>query len=1308
VHEVIRQLEAQRHELAPQLQALAQAADAPALVHEVIRQLEAQRHELAPAAETPALVHEVIRQLEAQRHELAPAAETPALVHEVIRQLEAQRHELAPAAQTPALVHEVIRQVEAQRAELGPAAQLPPLVHEVIAQLEAQRGEFGPLVGQLNDLLRRHGEEMGPTLQRQAQQLVRLADQLGDRDQQLQRLHGVAFERQAQLTSMANQQTRMEMRLKGLENDRTALQASVAERDAAIEAAAAAHDAALQRLAAERDTLLAQRDAQLAKLVESHKALVTRFEQVDAERAAKAAELVDTADMLSLAEQEIASREFHAHGMRDTLNLRILEVRQLQQRVEELEQHLLHVEHQRMVKKQQIEAHEQHIAALEQTVADAGKHIDGLRDILAERENRLADMHRTLEQSRRDLDEAREKIGQMAGSRSWKITAPLRAFNAMRRGGKPPATVAMQTLVSEPFDREWYLQTYPDVANSGMDPYQHYLMSGKAEGRKPLPPTLFERQLSKLKPGEGEARPAKKKGKAKPYVPRTEPLVTDDFDESFYLRYYPDIASSGVDPYEHFKSHGQAEGRFGKLPPLDLTPGRIAFDPQKETVLVVSHEASRTGAPILSLNIGQGLARKYNVVSLLCGPGPMVDAFLQESTYVLGPVKLRDEYLKTMLLMEQLVAALPLKFAVVNSIESRHVLEHLSKFGVPTVSLIHEFAAYTRPRSAFRDAIYWAGETVFSTPLTCANALAEFPELADQSFNIAAQGRCMLHAEEADAESIEREDLRVRGRLRPLGDKDDAIVVIGAGFVQQRKGVDLFIDIAAKVLSSPGGRRFRFVWVGKGYDPENDLGYSVYLADQLRRHGLERDIVFMDETSRIDTVYAATDILLLSSRLDPLPNVAIDAMAHGLPVVCFENTTGIASVLHDAGLHEHCVADYLDTADAADKLLKLGAAPELRAEVGEKSKVVVAERFDMGRYLERLEEIAGIAKERLEAEMAGVDAIVSSGLVRKDFFYRPNHVKMSLGDVVRFAYLRAWSTGIGRRKLFPGFHPGVYALHHPLGRNDDAMVEWLRHGRPDGPWMSPVVSNTDPVVPLPADARVALHLHVYYADLLSEMLGRIGDNRVRPDLFISVPNERVADEVRETLANYEGRVAAVQVVPNRGRDIGPLLTAFGPALLAGYDYVGHLHTKKTADLKDESVGKNWYRFLLENLLGGQAPMADAVLGRLAADPTLGLVFPDDPNVVSWGSNRPFAEAVAADLGVDDLPEHFQLPVGTMFWARVEALRPLIEHGFDWADYPAEPLPYDGSLLHALERLFPLVAEAHGFRNAVTNVAGVTR
>jgi UDP-glucose 4-epimerase len=62
----------------------------------------------------------------------------------------------------------------------------------------------------------------------------------------------------------------------------------------------------------------------------------------------------------------------------------------------------------------------------------------------------------------------------------------------------------------------------------------------------------------------------------------------------------------------------------------------------------------------------------------------------------------------------------------------------------------------------------------------------------------------------------------------------------------------------------------------------------------------------------------------------------------------------------------------------------------------------------------------------------------------------------------------------------------------------------------------------------------------------------------------------------------------------------------------------------------------------------------------------------------------------------------------MVWAKVEALLPLFDLALDWQDYPAEPLPYDGSILHALERLLPLVAAKQGFRSVLTNVPGITR
>ena len=59
------------------------------------------------------------------------------------------------------------------------------------------------------------------------------------------------------------------------------------------------------------------------------------------------------------------------------------------------------------------------------------------------------------------------------------------------------------------------------------------------------------------------------------------------------------------------------------------------------------------------------------------------------------------------------------------------------------------------------------------------------------------------------------------------------MIVLGVGTVQLRKGVDLFIECAARVVHAPDGNRCRFVWIGNGYDPDNDLGYSVYLADQV-------------------------------------------------------------------------------------------------------------------------------------------------------------------------------------------------------------------------------------------------------------------------------------------------------------------------------------------------------------------------------------------------------------------------------------------------------------------------------------------
>jgi lipopolysaccharide biosynthesis protein len=132
-------------------------------------------------------------------------------------------------------------------------------------------------------------------------------------------------------------------------------------------------------------------------------------------------------------------------------------------------------------------------------------------------------------------------------------------------------------------------------------------------------------------------------------------------------------------------------------------------------------------------------------------------------------------------------------------------------------------------------------------------------------------------------------------------------------------------------------------------------------------------------------------------------------------------------------------------------------------------------------------------------------------------------------------------------------------------------------------------------------------------------------------------------------------------------------------------------------------------FLLENLLGCESrSMADTILTHMNNDASIGMVFPDDPYVVSWGANFVFAENIADRLGLKNLPVHFIYPVGAMFLARASTLAPLINLNLDWSDYPEAPVLFNQTLLSTFERLLSLTPSLVNLHNATTNIIGLTR
>lgn len=870
-------------------------------------------------------------------------------------------------------------------------------------------------------------------------------------------------------------------------------------------------------------------------------------------------------------------------------------------------------------------------------------------------------------------------------SKPWKLARRIRGVLGEDRH---PLAGLLKALFN--FDRHQYLLSNGDVRAHGGIAEEHFLVHGIVEGRSVGGGALIAPEMPALVE----------------FAPQS--ASPEAFDPEFYLAVYPDVKAAGIDPLEHYQSCGRGEGRKGSFGKLEIANKDKAKVPGKKTFLVVSHEASRTGAPVLSYNIAQQLAKKHNVVVLLLGGGDLTADFVGAEFAVVGPVNVRGNVALAKLVVTRLLNEFSIDYVVANSIESRWVLEGFAGKFIPTLSLVHEFAAYTRPHTAFREALFWSGEVVFSANITFENAKQTYAELNTRHTHILPQGRCLVPAQLESNEAVVTEENRVQSAMRPTH-QAAAVVILGAGYVQLRKGVDLFIECAARVVASESGRNCRFVWVGQGYNPETDVNYSVYLRDQIQRANLQNHVFFVTETSAIDTVYRNTDVFLMTSRLDPLPNVAIDALCHHVPVVCFDKTTGIADFLADSGLRDECVAGYLDTVDMASKVVALVESEEFRMEVAQRGYAAASQYFDMAAYIDRIEWIAEDVGRRAAQEASDYDALLGLGGLVDDFTRAPHQADYSREELAR-VYIRSWASGIDRRKPMPGFDPASYAASLGPDRPDaDPFVHFLKSGRPRGPWLTDVLGPQSACPARSTEEPVALHIHVFYLDLLAPILERVAASESVPDLFISVPDEERAAQVLGCLSAHGLQAVSIKVVPNRGRDIGPMLTAFGPALLRGYSIVGHVHTKKTKDLADATIGKRWFDFLIDNLLGADgAEMMDVIVASMQTDATIGLVYPSDPNCVGWGANRTFAQELASAMDLGPLADEIDFPVGTMFWCRTEVLKPFVEHFSSWDDYPEEPLPYDGTILHAIERLIPAACERRGLAKRVTHVPGRTR
>lgn len=229
-----------------------------------------------------------------------------------------------------------------------------------------------------------------------------------------------------------------------------------------------------------------------------------------------------------------------------------------------------------------------------------------------------------------------------------------------------------------------------------------------------------------------------------------------------------------------------------------------------------------------------------------------------------------------------------------------------------------------------------------------------------------------------------------------------------------------------------------------------------------------------------------------------------------------------------------------------------------------------------------------------------------------------------------------------------------------------------------------------------ANKRIAVHLHVFYVDLLQEFLDAFAHFEFAYDLYITTDVTEKVEQIEAILAE-QNVSAQILVTGNIGRDVLPMLKLKDQ--LAGYDYIGHFHTKKSKEA-DFWAGESWRKELIDMLI---LP-ANTILANFAQREDLGIVIADIPSffrynkIVDAYNEHQIAPAMnelwqkmGMTKPIDFGALHtFVMSYGTYVWFKYEALKPLFDLGLQDADVPAEPLPQN-SVLHAIERLLVYIA-----------------
>lgn len=165
------------------------------------------------------------------------------------------------------------------------------------------------------------------------------------------------------------------------------------------------------------------------------------------------------------------------------------------------------------------------------------------------------------------------------------------------------------------------------------------------------------------------------------------------------------------------------------------------------------------------------------------------------------------------------------------------------------------------------------------------------------------------------------------------------------GRLVPQKGVDVLLESAATWLRAFPDTTLQIV----GDGPQKAL-----LRDMADRLGIDGRVAWLGHRSDVSEILKTTDLFVLPSRWEGMPNALLEAMAAGCPVVTTD-VEGVAETLGESGREQMVPPE--NVAALSRAIMRMLSDPNHAAELGNRNFRHVAEHFRWDRVVEMYESL---------------------------------------------------------------------------------------------------------------------------------------------------------------------------------------------------------------------------------------------------------------------------------------------------------------------------------------------------------------